>query len=124
MAPLSDAYTCAVYQLQEMGYSLELEDPVGGLVQGRREITGFVETTRRGAARVTEVITIGIAGGNRTRFDELTISIYRRQYPQGNTIEATSGMLTTAGEAEERSSPTDQARGDARRLIEACAPRY
>lgn len=124
LAPLSDAYTCAAYQLEELGYTLELEDPVGGLVQGRRMITGLVETARKGAAKATEVITVGLAGGSRTRFDELTISVYRRHYPQGNTIEATAGMFTVVGDTQERTAPTDEAQADVRRLLEACAPRF
>jgi hypothetical protein len=124
LAPLSDAYSCAVYQLKDLGYTVELDDPVGGVAQGRREITGFVESARRGAARAARAVTLGVAGGNRTRFDELTISVYRRRYPGANTLEATAGMLTVAGESEERTTPTDQASGDARKLIDACAPRF
>jgi hypothetical protein len=124
LAPLADAYACAAFQLGELGYSVELEDPVGGLLQARREITGIVETARRGAARATQLITLGVAGGGGTRFDELTISVHRRQYPQGNTIQATAGMLTVAGEVSERARPTDGARADARALIDACAPRF
>ena len=124
LARPSYAYTCAVYQLQEMRYTLELQDPVGGVVQARREITGFVETARRGAARATEVITLGVAGGSRTRYDELTVAVYKEQYPQGNTSQATAGMLTVAGEVQERSKPTDAAKTDARNLIDACAPRF
>jgi hypothetical protein len=69
-------------------------------------------------------VTLGGAGGGRTRYDELTISVYRRRYPQANTLEATAGMLTIAGESEERTTPTDEARADARRVIDACAPRF
>lgn len=124
LAPLSDAYTCAAGQLKELGYTLDLDDPVGGLAQGRRRITGLVESARKGAAKATEVITVGLAGGSRTRFDEVTISVYRRHYPQGNTIEATAGMLTISGETGQRTAPTDEARADVRTLLEACAPRY
>jgi hypothetical protein len=124
LAPLSDVYACAVHQLGQLGYELALQDSVGGLAQGRRQITGLVETARRGAARATRVITGGLAGGSRDRYDELTISVYRRRYPQGNTIEATAGMLVVAGETDEREEPTDQAIADARTLIDACAPRF
>jgi hypothetical protein len=124
LAPLSDAYACAAFQLGELGYTVELEDRIGGLLQARREITGLVETARRGAARATQVITLGVAGGSATRYDELTISVHRRQYPQGNTIQATAGMLTLAGDEWDRSKPTDSARADARALIDACAPRF
>ena len=124
LAPLSDAYSCGVNQLKELGYSLELDDPVGRVAQGRREIRGFVERVRRGAAKAGGAVTLGVAGGSRTRYDELTISVYRRRYPQPNTLEATAGMLTVAGESEERTTPTDQATADARRLIDACAPRF
>lgn len=109
--------------MKELGYTLELDDPVGRVAQGRREITGFVERVRRGAARAGGAVTRGIAGGSRTRYDELTISVYRRRYPQPNTLEVTAGMLTVSGESEERTTPTDQANADARRLIDACAPR-
>ena len=124
LAPLSDVYTCAAYQLTELGYDLALQDSVGGLVQGRRQITGFVETARRGAARARRVVTGGLAGGPRDRYDELTISVYRRRYPQGNTIEATAGMLLVGGDTEEREEPTDEARADARQLLDNCAPRF
>lgn len=124
LAPLADAYSCGVNQLKELGYTLELNDSVGRVAQGRREITGFVETARRGAASVAGKVTLGVAGGSRTRFDELTISVYRRRYPQPNTLEATAGMLTVTGQSEERATPTDQAKSDARKLIDACAPRF
>ena len=124
LAPLSDAYSCGLNQLKELGYSVELDDPVGAVAQGRREITGLVETARGGAARAIGAVTLGVAGGGRTRYDELTISVYRRRYPQANTLEATAGMLTIAGEAEERTTPTDEARADARRVIDSCAPRF
>jgi hypothetical protein len=122
LAPLSDAYTCAAYQLQELGYALELQDPVGGLVQGRRQISGIVETVRRGAARATGVVTVGVAGGNRKRYDELTITVFRRHYPQGNTVEATAGMLILYGDNADRTKPTEEARSDAQKLLDACAP--
>lgn len=122
-APLPAAYQCAARELVARGYELELQDSVGGLVQGRREITGLVETARRGAAVGVELLTVGLAGGKRTRFDELTVFVYTRRYPLGNTVEATAGMLTVNGEAEERSSPTDEAKADARSLLNTCAPR-
>lgn len=121
--PLSASYGCAVRALEQLGYVVELQDSVGMLVQGRREITGIVETARRGAAAATDLITVGLAGGKRTRFDELTIFVYTRPYPTGNTVEATAGMLTVAAETLERTSPTDAARRDARALLMACAPR-
>lgn len=121
--PLADAYACAVRQLKEMGYTLELEDSVGTLAQARREITGFVERARRGAATATRVITVGLAGGASRRYDELTVFVYRRQYPQGNTIEATAGMVTLDGDTRERGSPTDAAKRDARTLLTTCAAR-
>ena len=64
-SPNPDAFACAAKQLKEMGYKLELEDSVGGLVQGRREVTGIMETARKGAALATEVLTVGLAGGSR-----------------------------------------------------------
>ena len=124
LAPLSDAYTCAVNQLKELGYSVELEDPVGGVAQGRRKIEGIIEAARGAAARVARAATLGVAGGDRTRYDEITISVYRRRYPGANTLEVTAGMLSVAETLEERTTPTDEARGDARRLIDACAPRF
>lgn len=124
LAPLGDAFTCSQRQLEEMDYRVELADSIGGLLQGRREITGITESARRGAAAATEVLTGGLAGGRRTRFDELTVFVYMRHYPQGNTIEVTAGMLTVGGEGEEQeqSAPTDEARRDARRLLDVCAP--
>lgn len=124
LAPLSDVYTCAAFQLTELDYALALQDSIGGLVQGRRQITGFVESARRASARARRVVTGGLAAGPRDRYDELTVSVYRRRYPQGNTIEVTAGMLVVAGPTEEREEPTDQARADARQLIENCAPRF
>jgi hypothetical protein len=124
VGPLPDAYACAVRRLQEMGYTLTLQDSVGGLVQGRREITGIVEAARRGAAKATEVVTVGLAGGSRKRYDELTVFVYFRQYPQGNTVESTAGLLTLSGQTEERGAPTDDAKRDAKRLLGACALRH
>jgi hypothetical protein len=121
--PLANAYGCAVGALEQLGYSVELQDSVGLLVQGRREITGLVETARRGAAAATDLITVGLAGGKRTRYDELTVFVYTRPYPQGNTVETTAGMLTVTAETLERTSPTDAAKRDARALLRACAPR-
>lgn len=121
--PLSNSYGCAVDVLQRLGYNVELQDSVGLLVQGRREITGLVESARRGAAAATDLITVGLAGGKRTRYDELTVFVYTRPYPQGNTVEATAGMLTVGEETLERTSPTDLAKREARALLTACAPR-
>ena len=122
LAPLTDALTCSERQLEAMNYEIELADSIGGLLQGRREITGLTEAARRGAAAATEVLTVGLAGGKRTRFDELTVFVYMRHYPQGNTIEVTAGMLTQDEEGAEQSAPTDDAKRDARRLLNACAP--
>ena len=122
-SPLGEAYDCAVDVLQRLEYKVELQDSVGMLVQGRREITGLVETARRGAAAATDLITVGLAGGKRTRFDELTVVIYTRPYPQGNTIEATAGMLVVGEETLERTSPTDLAKREARAVLTTCAPR-
>ncbi len=124
LAPLTDAFTCSAQQLRAMEYEIELADSIGGLLQGRREITGLTEAARRGAAAATEVLTAGLAGGKRTRFDELTVFVYMRHYPQGNTIEVTAGMLTVeeGGQAQEQSAPTDEARRDARSLLDVCAP--
>lgn len=121
--PLTHSYTCAVDVLERLGYAVELQDSVGMLAQGRREITGLVETARRGAAAATDLITVGLAGGKRTRFDELTVFVYTRPYPQGNTVEATAGMLVVGEETLERTSPTDLAKREARALLTACAPR-
>lgn len=121
--PLTNAYDCAVDVLGRLGYSVELQDSVGLLVQGRREITGIVESARRGAAAATDLITVGLAGGKRTRYDELTVFVYTRPYPQGNTVEATAGMLTIGEGTLERTSPTDLAKREARALLTACAPR-
>ena len=122
-SPLTITYACAAKQLHDLGYKVEIEDSVGGLAQARREITGIVETARRGAAVATKVITAGLAGGERTRYDELTVFIYNRGYPQGNTLEVTAGMLTVAGDDEERTSPTDDAKRDAKTLLARCAGR-
>lgn len=122
-APLADAYTCAARQLRGLGYRIVLEDSVGGVAQARREITGLVETARRGAAVATKVITAGLAGGERTRYDELTVFTYSRGYPQGNTLEITAGMLYVGGGQESRTSPTDAAKKDARMLLQRCAGR-
>lgn len=121
--PLSHSYLCAVDAMERLGYTVELQDSVGLLVQGRREITGLVETARRGAAAATDLITVGLAGGKRTRYDELTVFVYTRPYPQGNTVEATAGMLVITEETLERTSPTDLAKREARALLTACAPR-
>ena len=121
--PLSDSYDCAVDVLKRLDYTVELQDSVGLLVQGRREITGLVETARRGAAAATDLITVGLAGGKRTRYDELTVFVYTRPYPQGNTVEATAGMLTIGEGTLERTSPSDLAKREARALLTACAPR-
>lgn len=122
LAPLMDAFTCSAQQLEAMNYKIELADSVGGLLQGRREITGLTESARRGAAKATEVLTVGLAGGQRTRFDELTVFVYMRHYPQGNTIEVTAGMLTQEEESQEQSAPTDEAKRDAKQLLNVCAP--
>ncbi len=121
--PLRDAFACALAQLQTMEYEVVLADTVGGLLQGRREITGIREAARRGAAAATEVITVGIAPGPRTRYDELTVFVYTRLYPQGNTVETTSGLLIVGDEDRTRSSPSDGARADARAIADRCAPR-
>jgi hypothetical protein len=120
--PLTDAFACVSRELTEMEYELAIADTVGGLLQGHREITGLREATRRGAAAATEMITVGLAGGRRVRYDELTVFVYMRRYPQGNTIEVTAGMLTVADERSEQGSPTDAARQDARRVLDSCAP--
>jgi hypothetical protein len=119
-APLPDAFACAENQLVELEYALVLVDSIGGLLQGHRAITGIREAARRGASAATEIVTIGLAGGTLRRYDELTVFLYQRPYPQGNTIEATAGMLTITDQAPERRKPTDAARRDARQLIQAC----
>jgi hypothetical protein len=121
--PLRDAFDCALAQLQTMEYEVVLADTVGGLLQGRREIRGIRETARRAGAAATEVITVGLAPGPRTRYDELTVFVYTRPYPQGNTVETTSGLLIVGDEDRTRGSPTDDVRGDARAIVDRCAPR-
>lgn len=121
LAPLTDAFTCARRELQSLGYETELVDSVGGLLQGHREITGIREAARRGASAATEVITVGLAGGKLTRFDELTVFVYQRQYPQGNTVEVTAGMLTITDESREQGAPTDAAKRDAKHVLSRCA---
>lgn len=121
--PLASTFDCALAQMQAMEYEIVLADTVGGLLQGRREITGIRETARRGAAAATEILTVGLAGGKRVRYDELTVFVYTRLYPQGNTLEATAGMLTVGEEDRTRTSPSDAARSDARTLADGCAPR-
>ena len=121
--PLRDAFACALTQMQTFEYDVVLADTIGGLLQGRREITGIREAARRGAAAATEVITVGIAPGPRTRYDELTVFVYTRLYPQGNTIEATAGLLVVGDQDITRGSPSDGSRADARAIAERCAPR-
>jgi hypothetical protein len=121
---LSDAFHCALQQIEQMEYDVVLADTVGGLLQGRREITGLRESALRGAAAATEIVTVGLAGGKRTRYDELTVFIYTRRYPQGNTLEATAGMLTVTGDEDRtRSRPSDAARSDARTIADRCGIR-
>lgn len=121
LAPLPDAFACAQRELQGLGYETELVDSVGGLLQGHREITGIREAARRGASAATEVITVGLAGGKLNRFDELTVFVYTRQYPQGNTVEVTAGMLTVTDGTREQGAPTDAAKRDARHVLSRCA---
>lgn len=121
--PLRGAFACALEQLESLEYSVVLADTIGGLLQGRREITGIREAARRGAAVATEVITAGLAGGSRTRYDELTVFVYTRVYPQGNTLEVTASLLVVGDEDRTRGSPSDGAKGDARVLADQCAPR-
>lgn len=121
VAPLQDAFACAARELQLLEYETVLVDSVGGLLQGHREITGIREAARRGASAATEVITVGLAGGKLTRFDELTIFVYKRQYPQGNTVEATAGMLTLTDNSREQGAPTDAAKRDAKHILSRCA---
>ncbi|MDR0786263.1 MAG: hypothetical protein LBG44_00105 [Gemmatimonadota bacterium] len=120
--PLRDAFGCALAQLQTLEYDVVLADTVGGLLQGRREITGIRETARRAGAAATEVITVGLAGGPRTRYDELTVFVYTRPYPEGNTLETTSGMLIVGDQDRTRGTPSDHVRGDARAIVDRCAP--
>jgi hypothetical protein len=121
--PLPDAFACAEEQLRNMEYTVVLADTVGGILQGHREITGIREAARGGAAAATELLTVGLAGGKRTRYDEITVFLYMRLYPQGNTLETTSGMLIVGGDEQTRSRPSDAARSDARSLADRCAPR-
>ena len=122
--PLPDAFACALMQMEELEYEVVLADTVGGLLQGQRELTGITEAARRGAAAATELITAGLAGGKRVRYDELSVFVYTRLYPQGNTLEATAGLLTIEGDdARTRGRPSDEARGDARVIADRCAPR-
>lgn|SRR5690606_5535740 len=122
--PLPDAFECALTQLRALEYDIVLADTIGGLLQGRRELTGIREAARRGAAAATELITAGLAGGKRVRYDELTVFVYTRLYPQGNTLEATAGLLSvTDNQARTRGSPSDEARADARTIADRCAPR-
>ena len=106
-----------------MEYEVVLADSVGGLLQGRREITGITEAARGAAAAATELITVGLAGGKRTRYDELTVYVYTRLYPLGNTLETTAGLLIVGEEDRTRDSPSDKARSDARALADRCSPR-
>ncbi|HUE96386.1 MAG TPA: hypothetical protein VMN39_06980 [Longimicrobiaceae bacterium] len=121
--PLSSTFECALAQMRELEYEIVLADTIGGLLQGRREITGIRETARRGAAAATEILTAGLAGGKRTRYDEITVFVYTRLYPQGNTLEARAGLLTVGEDDRTRVNPSDAARADARTLADLCAPR-
>lgn len=121
LAPLPDAFACAREELRALGYETELVDSVGGLLQGHREITGIREAARRGASAATEVITVGLAGGKLQRFDELTVFVYKRQYPHGNTVEVTAGMLTITDGAREQGAPADAAKRDAKHVLSHCA---
>ena len=122
--PLPAVFDCARDQMLAMDYEIVLADAVGGLLQGQREITGITEAARRGAAVATDILTAGLAGGNRTRYDEITVFLYTRRYPQGNTLQATAGLLTVEDDDQRvRSRPSDAAREDARQLADACAPR-
>ena len=121
--PLASTFDCALRQMHDLEYEIVLADTVGGMLQGRREITGLTETARRGAAAATEILTAGLAGGKRTRYDEITVFVFTRLYPLGNTLEANAGMLTVGEEDRTRSSPSDAARGDARTVADRCAPR-
>jgi hypothetical protein len=110
--------------MEELEYEIVLADPVGGLLQGQREITGIREAARRGAAAATEVVTVGLVGGKRTRYDELTVFVYVRLFPQGNTLETTAGLvILDEDDSRTRSRPSDAARADARTLADMCAPR-
>lgn len=121
--PLAGAFACAQEQMTTMDYEIVLADSVGRLLQGRREITGIRESARRGAAAATELITVGLTAGPRTRYDQLTVLVYTRTYPLGNTVETTADMLIV-GEADlSRDNPSDDARADARVLADRCSPR-
>ena len=72
---------------------------------------------------LAEVITVGLTPGPRTRYDELTVFVYTRLYPQGNTVETTAGLLVVGDNDRTRGSPSDAARADARAIAERCAPR-
>lgn len=119
--PLADAFACAAAQMEQLGYSVEIRDSIGGFLQGQREITGITESARRGAAAATEVLTIGLAGGKRRRYDQITVLVYSRPYPEGNAIDATAGLLTVTEGNFEQSPPTDVARRNARQLVNLCA---
>jgi hypothetical protein len=121
--PLGDAFTCALDQMRGMEYEIVLADTIGGLLQGRREITGIREAARGAAAAATELITIGLAGGKRTRYDELTVFVYTRLYPLGNTVETKAGLLIVGEDDRTLGNPSDAARADARRLADRCSPR-
>jgi hypothetical protein len=123
--PLTDAFACARAQLEQLEYDVVLADSIGGLLQGHREITGIREAARKGAAAATEMITVGLAGGKRTRYDELTVFVFSRVYPQGNTLETTAGLLIVDGDEDRMRSrrASDAARADARTVIDRCAPR-
>lgn len=121
--PLGDAFACALDQMHTMEYEIVLADTVGGVLQGRREITGIREAARGAAAAATELITIGLAGGKRTRYDELTVFVYTRLYPLGNTVETTAGLLIVGEDDRTLGNPSDAARRDARTLADRCAPR-
>lgn len=120
---LGDAFSCAIEQMRAMEYEIVLADTVGGNVQGRREITGIGEAARGAAAAATELITIGLAGGKRTRYDQLTVFVYTRLYPLGNTVETWAGLLIVGEDDRTVGNPSDAARRDARTLADRCSPR-
>lgn len=120
--PLPDVFACAHDQLERRDYELVLVDSVGGLLQGHREVTGIREAARRGAAAATGVITGGLAGGSFRRYEELTVFLRTRRYPETNMVEATAGLLTITEDAPKREGATDAGKRDARELVEACAP--
>lgn len=121
--PLGDAFACALEQMRTLEYDIVLADTIGGVLQGRREITGIREAARGAAAAATELITIGLAGGKRTRYDELTVYVYTRLYPLGNTLETTAGLLIVGDGDRTFGNPSDAARTDARSLADRCSPR-